>query len=278
MRWIPVFAALLAAACGDGGWPDGTYLLVDGAEAQIEFDSVEVLFGKPHGAELPEYLPSGYHADKDERQVLLKRVAAAASGTQAVPTGQQIDLYIPSDVNELYGVGSYVVVIASRNGMPVGIGELAEDGQMVLRGLPVGRHTVVTYHRSVHDADLSRFDVYVDGAVKAKGVRPTRRVTDEYDAASAAFAPDFSPKQMRLHPLGVPHTACTSAGTAASTPGWPTRKSCRETSAAVASGNVVAPSGFAAIRRIATSTGSASSATYGTASIATLPFRAVPSS
>jgi hypothetical protein len=59
--------------------------------------------------------------------------------------------------------------------------------EMVIAGLPAGRHSVVTWHSSVHNADLSPFDVYVDGAVKLKGVKPSQRVKDEYDATSAAF-------------------------------------------------------------------------------------------
>jgi hypothetical protein len=61
---------------------------------------------------------------------------------------------------------------------------------MVLSGLAPGRHNVVSYHSSVHNADLSPFDVYVDGAAKVKGVRPPLRVTDEYDAATASFEVD----------------------------------------------------------------------------------------
>src|SRR5688572_5612572 len=110
------------AACDGGHWPDGKYLYVDGREAQLQFDRVELFFGKRAGGQLPSYLPSGYDPKADE-QVLLKRVLEQYAAAQAVALGDQVDLYLtPGDVEES-GAGEYVMVIAWRGDAPVGIGE-----------------------------------------------------------------------------------------------------------------------------------------------------------
>ncbi|MGH8310695.1 MAG: hypothetical protein ACRETX_12990, partial [Steroidobacteraceae bacterium] len=68
--------------------------------------------------------PSGYQPESDE-QDLMKRLFEGETGVQAVPVGQQIDLFIPGEIAAHHGIGEYVVVIASREGQPVGIGELS---------------------------------------------------------------------------------------------------------------------------------------------------------
>jgi hypothetical protein len=56
---------------------------------------------------------------------------------------------------------------------------------LTLRGLASGRHSLVTYHNSLWDADLVPFDVFVGGEPLVSAVKPSRRVTDDADAASA---------------------------------------------------------------------------------------------
>lgn len=65
----------------------------------------------------------------------------------------------------------------------------AHDGprggfQIVLSGLSSGRHTLVTYHNSIWDKPVSAQQVLIDGRMLAD-VRPTERVRDNADAASA---------------------------------------------------------------------------------------------
>jgi hypothetical protein len=73
------------------------------------------------------------------------------------------------------------------DGVTVKDGDKGGQLEMIISGLPAGPHTLVTYHSSVQNSGLSPFDVIVDGAAKLKGVRPSQRVKDEYDATSAAF-------------------------------------------------------------------------------------------
>jgi hypothetical protein len=57
--------------------------------------------------------------------------------------------------------------------------------KLTLQGLTPGRHSLVTYHNSLWDADLVPFDVMAGGKPVVSAVKPSRRVTDDADAASA---------------------------------------------------------------------------------------------
>src|SRR5688500_4164418 len=59
--------------------------------------------------------------------------------------------------------------------------------EMVLSGLTPGRHRVTTYHSGVDTADMSPLGVTVDGEAKVLQINPSKRVTDDYDAAFATF-------------------------------------------------------------------------------------------
>ena len=69
---------------------------------------------------------------------------------------------------------------------------MASDGVYVedrglairIRGLSPGKHSLATYHNSVWDGPLGPIEVRVDGSLRASEVRPSRRVTNEADAAS----------------------------------------------------------------------------------------------
>jgi hypothetical protein len=56
---------------------------------------------------------------------------------------------------------------------------------ITLRGLAPGRHSVVTYHNSIWDEALPPVDIVVNGERQVASVEPSRRVTDEADAANA---------------------------------------------------------------------------------------------
>jgi hypothetical protein len=56
---------------------------------------------------------------------------------------------------------------------------------LTIRGLPAGKHSLVTYHNSLWNEDLVPVDVLVDGEPAVSGLKPSRRVTDDADAASA---------------------------------------------------------------------------------------------
>lgn len=57
--------------------------------------------------------------------------------------------------------------------------------EMVISGLPPGKHTVATYHNELRGLAPTPFDVSVDGAVKLQHVVPTSRATNDYEVASA---------------------------------------------------------------------------------------------
>lgn len=59
--------------------------------------------------------------------------------------------------------------------------------EMVLAGLPAGRHSIVTYHNSIWDEPLSSCEILVDGAPKLKGVRQGPKATDPFVTDYAAF-------------------------------------------------------------------------------------------
>src|SRR5688572_14518075 len=57
--------------------------------------------------------------------------------------------------------------------------------EMVISGLPPGRTSIATYHNAFGLEQSGPFSVAVNGEVKLRGVKPTYRVANDYDAASA---------------------------------------------------------------------------------------------
>lgn len=66
---------------------------------------------------------------------------------------------------------------------------------MTFRGLPAGKHSLVTYHNSIWNEDICPVDISVNGAPAVSGLQPSRRVTDDADAASAFMEFDASEGQ-----------------------------------------------------------------------------------
>lgn len=66
-------------------------------------------------------------------------------------------------------------------------GVYSPDGGLAvrLRGLAPGKHSLVTYHSSIWDAELPPIDVLIGNKAVVSKLHPTRRVTDDADAASA---------------------------------------------------------------------------------------------
>jgi hypothetical protein len=75
----------------------------------------------------------------------------------------------------------------ASDGVFVKDGDHGGQVEMVLHGLPAGKHGIVTYHNSLWDAPVSGCDISADGSPVVKGFRPSRRVTDDQDAAAAFF-------------------------------------------------------------------------------------------
>jgi hypothetical protein len=100
-------------------------------------------------------------------------------------------------------VGSELTAAYWKGGADYGI-HMANDGitvkdgnkggqlEMVISGLAAGKHNIVTYHNAADNVELNPFDVLVNGDVKVPGIQPTKRVTDEYDCASASFEVEAS--------------------------------------------------------------------------------------
>ncbi len=94
----------------------------------------------------------------------------------------------------------------TSDGVYVADGDRGGQLEMAISGLSAGKHTIVTYHNSIWNSPLSRFDVYVNGKLQLKGVSPTIKATHRDDAATAcveveavagkdvvlSFAPDKS--------------------------------------------------------------------------------------
>lgn len=116
---VRLLLPLLLTACG--GRPEGRYLFIDGEAQQIEFDRVELVFAHPVGDLVPTSTPSATTAELGE-QILMKREVVGDDSFD-VPLGQQLDLYLPPEVIQNSGIGAYVLVVATRGGEPVGIGE-----------------------------------------------------------------------------------------------------------------------------------------------------------
>ena len=73
----------------------------------------------------------------------------------------------------------------SCDGVTVKDGDKGGQIEMVIAGLPPGKHSIVTYHNNLSDKPMSKFAVSIDGKPVLKSVAPSQRVTDDYDAASA---------------------------------------------------------------------------------------------
>ena len=70
-------------------------------------------------------------------------------------------------------------------------GLVARGGvEMVISGLPPGRTGIATYHNAFGTKAAGPFSVAVNGDVKLRGVKPTQRVANDYDAASAFVEAD----------------------------------------------------------------------------------------
>ncbi|MDX2092733.1 MAG: hypothetical protein SFX73_33010 [Kofleriaceae bacterium] len=124
---MKALALLALCAAGCESRPEGRYLFVDGDARGIEFDRVELIFGKPIGDALPFGVP-GYVTSLDGTEELMKRVeVGAAGGELAETTTTQVDLYLASGDAER--VGEYVLVIAYLGDEPRGIGEVRNFGQ-----------------------------------------------------------------------------------------------------------------------------------------------------
>ncbi len=73
----------------------------------------------------------------------------------------------------------------ATDGVFVKDGDRGGHLEMSIRGLAPGRHTVVIYHNSIWNDSVSPCDIWVDGVLKRRGVKHSRKVTHDQDAASA---------------------------------------------------------------------------------------------
>jgi hypothetical protein len=104
---------------------NGTYFDVDGAKAGIAFDQVEFFLGKDAGSATPFTPARPYLATSSQpaigRQRLLKRLFVD-SDVQSTPETTSLRYYLPADEGNLYA--HYALVVASRGGVVVGVGEV----------------------------------------------------------------------------------------------------------------------------------------------------------
>jgi hypothetical protein len=87
------------------------------------------------------------------------------------------------------GLLDYGVRMASDG---ISAGDTGSGGgiDMTIAGLSPGKHTVATYHNEVRNITSSPFDVFLGDQLKAKGVVPTQRATNDYAAASVFLTVD----------------------------------------------------------------------------------------
>src|SRR5581483_8032867 len=57
--------------------------------------------------------------------------------------------------------------------------------ELVISGLPAGRHGIVTFHSSIWADNAVPFDIAVDGDIRVHAMQPSQRVTSNDDVASA---------------------------------------------------------------------------------------------
>lgn len=94
-------------------------------------------------------------------------------------------------------VGSGLTTDWWKAGYDSGVAQMASDGvfitggerggqmEIVIHGLTPGKHSIVTYHNSLREGTVSRYNVLVNGALRVQGVRPSVRATSDYDMGSA---------------------------------------------------------------------------------------------
>ncbi|MGB7160758.1 MAG: hypothetical protein WBD40_22025 [Tepidisphaeraceae bacterium] len=98
-------------------------------------------------------------------------------------------------------------------------GLVAQGGgvELVISGLPAGRTGIATYHNAFANEAVGPFSIAVDGEVKRRGVKPSKRVANDYDAATAfvevdaeagkgvvlTFTPDGSAKTIVINGIEI---------------------------------------------------------------------------
>jgi len=104
---------------------NGTYFAVDGEAAGITFDQLEFFLGKDGGGTTPYTPGSPFNPAvtpaPNERQRLTKRVFSD-SDVQTTPETTSLTYFLPPEFATTSS--SYVLVVASRGGVPVGLAEV----------------------------------------------------------------------------------------------------------------------------------------------------------
>src|SRR5687767_11130670 len=123
--------------------------------------------------------------DNDRRDVLTKGWTDWRSGNGAGKLFQSGDVKVAFRASD----GATITAGMWKGGFDTGA-TMASDGlvarggiEMVVSGLPPGRIGIATYHNAFGLEESGPFSVAVNGQVKLRGVRPTRRVANDYDAA-----------------------------------------------------------------------------------------------
>ncbi len=147
-----------------------------------------------HSANAAERLRVDIGPDNDRKDILTPgwenwKIAPAKSASKSFGA-------ITIILRPVGGVGSGLAANWWKGGIDYGAtltsdGVFVADGdrggqlEMAISGLSAGKHTIVTYHNSIWNSPLSRFDVYVNGELQLKGVSPTIKATHRDDAATA---------------------------------------------------------------------------------------------
>jgi hypothetical protein len=66
---------------------------------------------------------------------------------------------------------------------------------MTLKGLTPGKHRIVTYHNELGDREPAPLTITVGKTVKAEQLMPSKRATNDYEAASACFEVEVAADQ-----------------------------------------------------------------------------------
>jgi hypothetical protein len=109
-------------------------------------------------------------------------------------------------------------------------GLVAQGGgvEMVISGLPAGRVGIATYHNVFANEEPSPLSIAVNGDVKLRGVMPTKRIANDYDAATAfvevnaeagkdvvlTFAPEDASKSVVINAFEIGSDVSDPAGRA----------------------------------------------------------------
>ncbi|NVB81630.1 MAG: hypothetical protein HOV81_24765 [Kofleriaceae bacterium] len=115
--WRPLLALVALAACSDRY---GAYFVVDGHD-QIEIDRVEFYFGQKTGTMVP--VPPGHTATEPEPGLLLRRLVADSDVVTLPATAGAYTYFVPP-AEDNAKLGDYLLVVASKGDVPVGIAEL----------------------------------------------------------------------------------------------------------------------------------------------------------